>query len=68
MRCRFFFPVIISKKSMASLCKNFSELTFKVENIDSLSYRNRYEVSREKLLGTSIPKIIGLDLYVTAKK
>ena len=58
----------ISKKSMASLCKNFSELTFKVENIDSLSYRNRYEVSREKLLGTFIPKIIGLDLYVTAKK
>ena len=56
----------ISKKSMAVLCKDFSEVSYKVENMDALN--GLIQISREKLINSSIPQKVGLDLYVNATK
>ena len=56
----------ISKKSMAVLCKNFSEVSYKVENMDAMN--GLIQISREKLINSSIPQKVGLDLYVKATK
>jgi SAM-dependent methyltransferase len=56
----------ISKKSLASLCSNFSQYKPRIENID----RDRPFTfwKREALLSTKIPNAIGLDLYASCVK
>lgn len=56
----------ISKKSLAKLCSNFSQFQPTIENID----RERPFIfwSRETLLATRMPNVIGLDLYVRCQK
>jgi 2-polyprenyl-3-methyl-5-hydroxy-6-metoxy-1,4-benzoquinol methylase len=56
----------ISKKSLAALCSNFSKASFHLENIDSFPFFRRW--SRSQLLASSIPKYMGLDLYVVLTK
>lgn len=56
----------ISKKSVASLCKMFSKIYMKLENIDSL--RISRKINRNYLLKTKVPNLVGLDLYVSATK
>lgn len=56
----------ISKKSMAVLCKNFSEVSYKVENMGNQI--GPIIMSRERLINSSIPQKLGLDLYVKATK
>ena len=56
----------ISKKSMAVLCKDFSEVSYKVENMDATN--GLIQISRKKLINSSIPQKVGLDLYVKATK
>jgi len=56
----------ISVKSLRELCRRFSKLTTRLENIDSDFSRSH--ISREKLMRTFIPKHAGLDLYAIAVK
>lgn len=56
----------ISMRSLAVLCNIFSGFHPSLENIDSGTPFQLW--SRSKLLGTRIPRLMGLDLYVTAIK
>ena len=56
----------ISKKSLADLCGKYSDVKMHIENIDGIS-RFKY-LSRKRLLRTKIPRLMGLDLYLTAIK
>lgn len=56
----------ISVKSVASYCDQFHEFKACLENIDQEPPFQM--ISRKVLLGTPLPHIIGLDLYVTVTK
>jgi SAM-dependent methyltransferase len=56
----------ISKKSLRALSAPFSAFSSKLENIDNDPPFRSF--TRERLLKTGIPKIMGLDIYVTATK
>jgi 2-polyprenyl-3-methyl-5-hydroxy-6-metoxy-1,4-benzoquinol methylase len=56
----------ISVRSLTALCRKFSNITIKLENIDREFAL--FLISRKVLLGTPIPKHVGLDLYAVAQK
>lgn len=56
----------ISKRSLKQLCRQFSEFSGKIENIDQTPPFAK--TLREALLKTRWPSICGLDLYATAVK
>jgi len=57
----------ISKRSLRSLCRDFSAFECRTENIDN-GVPFRWSRPRAELLKTPIPRWIGLDLYATAIK
>lgn len=56
----------ISKKSLADLCAEYSEIEMHIENIDVIPPFKFW--SRAQLLETKLPSMFGLDLYATATK
>jgi SAM-dependent methyltransferase len=56
----------ISKTSLANLCAEYSTIEMHIENIDVIPPFKFW--SRNQLLKTKIPSILGLDLYATATK
>lgn len=56
----------ISVRSLRNLCRKFSNFSAKIENIDQEPPFKF--TSREKLLKTRWPELMGLDLYATATK
>ena len=56
----------ISKKSLADVCVKYSGIEMCIENIDVVPFFKGY--SREQLLATRVPGVLGLDLYATATK
>jgi len=56
----------ISKKSLSTFCRKFSETSLCLENIDTIPPLRH--MTRKQLLNTIMPKYLGLDLYVKAIK
>lgn len=56
----------ISIRSLGKLCERFSSFKAKLENINQEPPFSSY--TRDSLLNTLIPNILGLDIYVTCKK
>lgn len=56
----------ISKRSLTEFCNEFSQCNMCLENMDAFPPLKFW--SRDKILQTKIPQIIGLDLYVSAIK
>ena len=56
----------ISKRSLHKMCSGFADVTMCVENIDVFPGLKSF--TRERLLKTAIPSVMGLDIYVTAIK
>lgn len=56
----------ISKRSLEDYCRNFSGFSAKLENIDQ--ERPFKWWTREQLIKTKWPTLVGLDLYATATK
>jgi SAM-dependent methyltransferase len=54
----------ISKRSLKHLCSRFSGFRARLENFDAM----RGPLTRERLMAAGIPRLIGLDLYVTVTK
>jgi SAM-dependent methyltransferase len=53
----------ISKRSLKTYCSRFRTYQATIENIDTTRW-----ASRERLLATGAPRVLGLDLYATAMK
>lgn len=56
----------ISRRSLRHYCKSFSSFVAEIENIDQDAPFRSF--SREDLLKTKLPSIIGLDIYASAIK
>ena len=58
----------VSRRELRQLFAGYSELDIKTQNFDPLVIANgRWIVPRERLLG-NVARVLGLDLYITARK
>jgi SAM-dependent methyltransferase len=46
----------------------FSQVRIRAENFDRIHFRRVMSVSRERVLAGPLPRLLGLDLYITARK
>jgi len=58
----------VSRSQVRELFADFSELRIEARNFDDVHVRGRRLVSRTKILGTPLERLLGLDLYVTARR
>ncbi len=56
----------VSERSLRHLCRGFSRFSARLENVDQERPFGRF--TRQQLLRTPIPRVMGLDLYATATK
>jgi SAM-dependent methyltransferase len=57
-----------SRRGVRAFMRDFSDVVIRAENFDHVRFRRRVLVRRERLLGGPLPRLLGLDLYVTARK
>ncbi len=57
----------VSRADVRQLFKDFSFVEIDIRNFDTYSFRGRVIIPREKLLN-NLGRVLGLDLYITAKK
>jgi SAM-dependent methyltransferase len=60
----------VSRREVRSLFGDFSDVSIETQNFDTVSrrvLRRRYTVRRERLLG-NVARVLGLDLYIHARK
>jgi SAM-dependent methyltransferase len=57
----------VTKDDVRRLFGQFGDVRVRAENFDGVA-RSFVRVSRERLLRTPLPRLVGLDLYVTARK
>jgi len=58
----------VTKREVDVAFGRFSKVTVDRHNFDEIVRRGRIVVSRDRILGTTIERLLGLDLYVVAKK
>jgi SAM-dependent methyltransferase len=57
-----------SRREARRLFDGFSRVEITQENFDDVSFRGRVRVSRDRILRTPLPRLLGLDLYIVAEK
>lgn len=57
----------VSRREAQQLFGGFSEVAIDVQNFDNVIYRGRLVIERKRLLG-NIGRLLGLDLYIKARK
>jgi SAM-dependent methyltransferase len=57
-----------SRREARRLFDGFSRVEITGENFDDVSFRGRVRISRERVLRTRLPRLLGLDLYIVAEK
>ena len=59
--------VFVSRSQLRHMLRRFAECRFWLENCDDVSFHGRVMLPRRRLL-TSVGRIVGLDVYVAARK
>jgi ubiquinone/menaquinone biosynthesis C-methylase UbiE len=57
----------VSRAEVKRLFKSFSQVDIDIQNFDSYRFKEKFIVPREKLLN-NLGRVLGLDLYITARK
>jgi SAM-dependent methyltransferase len=57
-----------SRRGVRLLLSDFSRVDIRAENFDAVRFRRRVLFPRERVIRTPLPRLLGLDLYITAWK
>jgi hypothetical protein len=57
-----------SRREGRRLFAAFSRVGIEAQNFDDLAFRGRTLATRSRVLGTPLPRLLGLDLYIVATK